>query len=140
MCSASVPGMKTTDAARQQVGREKWAKLVERWQQSGLSTSDFAAQAGVNPRTLSYWRWMLAREQSAEAPKRAEPNARRGREANVLATARRRNRAVSFVEVLPTPVAQSGFELELRSGAKLRLPWDFDAVAVRRLLSILEAP
>jgi len=58
----------------------------------------------------------------------------------VLATARRRNRAVSFVEVLPTPVAQSGFELELRSVAKLRLPWDFDAVAVRRLLSILEAP
>jgi hypothetical protein len=46
---------------RERVGREEWAKRVERWADSGLTASEFAAELGINPRTLSYWNVVRAR-------------------------------------------------------------------------------
>ena len=42
--------------------REEWAKRVERWQDSDLTAAEFAAELGINPRTLSYWKWRLGKE------------------------------------------------------------------------------
>jgi hypothetical protein len=39
---------------RTRVGREEWAKRVERWRDSGLTTAEFAAEVGINPKTLTY--------------------------------------------------------------------------------------
>jgi len=44
---------------------EQWAKRVERWKASGLSAKDFAAEAGLKPSTLAYWRWRLSRAERA---------------------------------------------------------------------------
>jgi hypothetical protein len=110
--------------------REVWVKRVERWQESGLRAHEFAGELGVNAATLAQWKYRLAAE------------AREGR-ANAPAT-----EAVEFVEldttaapVTPEP-ARSGtvFELLLPSGIAVRVPSDFDADALRRLVDVMTAP
>lgn len=49
--------------------REQWAKRVERWKDSGLSAKAFAAELGINARSLSWWRWQLSKG-DAPTPKR----------------------------------------------------------------------
>ena len=51
---------------RPRVERAEWAKRVERWRDSDLTTAEFAAEAGINPRTLTYWAWTLKREASGK--------------------------------------------------------------------------
>jgi transposase len=57
---------------RSRVAREEWAKRVERWRDSGLKCAEFAAEVGINPRTLTYWKWVLGKE--ARGEKRAWPS------------------------------------------------------------------
>jgi len=35
--------------------RAEWAKRVERWADSGLTSKEFAAELGINPRSLVFW-------------------------------------------------------------------------------------
>jgi DNA-binding CsgD family transcriptional regulator len=35
--------------------RAEWAKRVERWKDSGLTAKEFAAELGINPRSLVFW-------------------------------------------------------------------------------------
>jgi orotate phosphoribosyltransferase-like protein len=62
---------------RKRVDREEWAKRVERWRDSGLTTEEFAAELGINPKTLTYWAWTLKREASGK--KRVWPAKKRNR-------------------------------------------------------------
>lgn len=51
--------------------RAQWAELIRRWTSSGLSRAEFATRTGVDPRTLSWWRWRLGAvevESAAPAP------------------------------------------------------------------------
>ena len=115
---------------RTRVSRDEWAKRVERWRDSGLTTVEFAAELGINPHSLTYWAWTLKRE--AGGKKRVWP--KKSRKQAVA-----RKAAVSsapFVEVKShTPRAQ--FELEIR-GRRLHIPDGFDAQQLRSLLAILE--
>lgn len=38
---------------------EVWAKRIERWRDSGLTATEFAAEVGVNAKSLSHWKWRL---------------------------------------------------------------------------------
>lgn len=38
---------------------QQWQRITDEWARSGLSKYEFAAQRGVNPRTLEWWRWKL---------------------------------------------------------------------------------
>jgi hypothetical protein len=40
----------------------EWAKRVARWQDSGLTAKEFAAELNVNAGTLSYWKYKLRRQ------------------------------------------------------------------------------
>jgi hypothetical protein len=51
---------------RWRVARQDWAKRVERWRDTGLSCAEFAAELGVNTRTLTCWKWMLNKEARGE--------------------------------------------------------------------------
>ena len=108
--------------------REVWAKRVERWRESGLRANEFAAELGVNAATLAQWKYRLAAEARAERPSptmTTEP--------------------VRFVEVKATAepaalaVAKSTFEIVLPSGITVRVPSQFDATALRRLVDVMTA-
>ncbi len=110
-----------SDEQRVRVSRAEWAKRVERWRDSGLSAAEFGAEIGVNPRTLTYWKWMLGKgsrdAQPSSAPKKA----------------------AAFVEVHSTPT-NTGYELALSGGRRLQIPSGFDADTLARLLAVLERP
>lgn len=38
---------------------KQWARLVTRWQDSGLTAGEFGARVEVDPRSLHWWRWAL---------------------------------------------------------------------------------
>jgi transposase-like protein len=109
--------------SRERVGRAEWQKRIERWKDSGLSADQFAAELGINAGTLRYWKYTLEKESRvAVAPKSAPSPAR----------------AADLVEVRPAVISAAAFELELDTGRKLRIPAQFDADALERLLAVLE--
>ncbi len=107
---------------RGRTSRAEWAKRVERWRESGLSAAQFAGEIGINPRTLTYWKWVLGKEARGERPQ----------------TQNNRSEATSsFVEVRATP-SSAAFELVLGNGRRLQIPAAFDASTLERLLAVLE--
>lgn len=116
---------------RTRVGREEWAKRVERWRDSGLTTAEFAAEVGINARTLTYWAWTLKREATGE--KRVWPAKKKRPKATPAAASAR----APFVEV-SGQVGQQRFELEVR-GRRLHIPHGFDGQQLSLLLQVLES-
>jgi hypothetical protein len=112
--------------------RRKWAKRVARWLASGLTYQEFSAGAGLNPRTLKYWRWRLAHDEGAPASTALIPVAS----------------PPAFVEVSPAamiaathtlePEAADELEVVLLDGLRVRVPPRFDADALRRVVVTLE--
>ena len=102
--------------------RDTWAKRIERWNESGLSATEFAQETGVNARTLAFWKWRLGRDARAKRGSRS-----------------------TFVEV--TPAAMVGeiaadaepLEVIVRDTVRIRVPARCDFEAVRRLVAALEA-
>jgi transposase-like protein len=124
------------------VTRETWAKRVERWQDSGLTIAEFAREAGLNARSLSWWRWQLTTKASEEpAVKASETLAVKPGE-QPAAPRRRRARAskpsLTFVEVAAPAARREPLEVVLGGGRCIRVPVDFDATALERLLAVLE--
>lgn len=127
--------------SRSRVAREEWAKRVERWRDSGLRCAEFAAEIGVNPRTLTYWKWILGKE--ARGEKRTWPSRglqqRRARRPRGSETERRAAGGIPALVEVQTVAGDSRFEVELSAGRRLRVPASFDATELRRLLDVLEA-
>src|SRR5881394_4040381 len=94
---------------RTRVEREEWAKRVERWGDSGLTTAEFAAELGIHPKTLTYWAWTLKREASGK--KRVWSTKKRPVAAGQATTTAQKGPA--FVE-LPRHGSTARFELEVR--------------------------
>lgn len=106
--------------------RREWAERVGRWRRSGLTARRFAASIGVNAATLSHWAWRLNREKRD----RQRQTVKRRSAAGCVDTA-------SFVEIVPSRVLEQRFEIELVDGRRVRVPVDFDALALSRLLGLL---
>lgn len=79
---------------------------------SGLSVPAFAARAGLDAQRLYVWRRRLTGEASSTSP--------------------------AFIEVRSAAVAP--MEIVLAAGHVVRVAPSFDAVALRRLLDVLEQP
>ena len=115
---------------------------MERWRDSGLSCAEFAAEVGVNPRTLTYWKWVLGKE--ARGEKRSWPS-RKGRGprpqgAAVDGAAPSAASVVASLVEVHAAAHDARFELELGAGRRVLVPASFDAMELRRLLDVLEAP
>jgi transposase-like protein len=108
---------------RTRVGRAEWQKRIERWKDSGLSAEQFAAELGINAGTLRYWKYSFDKE---------------ARPAVVAKSTAAAAKAADLVEVRPVLVPGATFELELGLERKLRIPAQFDAAALERLLAVLE--
>ena len=107
--------------------REAWARRIARWQRSGLTAERFAAREGVNPRTLTFWKWKLGRDGGNATPPPARDGGDTGR--------------VAFVELLGATVAAAAppFEVVLGGGYRVSVAPGFDGAALRTLLDVLEA-
>jgi transposase len=113
----------------ERASREVWAKRVERWQDSGLTAKEFAAELDVSPNSLTFWKWKLRQPNNTGTPR-----PRRKREA------KQADASASFLQLVPTPGSQarSGhFEVVFASGTVVRVPHDFDESALRRLATVL---
>ena len=124
-----------TEQKRARVDREEWAKRVERWRDSGLPTAEFAAELGINARTLTYWAWILKREASGGKVRRPA-KARKQAAASAPAGSTPPRAVAAFVEVQGR-AAQGRFELEI-GGRRLHIPERFDEQQLRSLLALLE--
>ena len=94
---------------------QQWRQWLREWQASGLSVRGFCARRGLGvPRFYAWRREMIRRDaqQSAFVP------------VHVLADA--------------NPAKEGWLELMLADGRSVRIPPDFDATTLQRLLSVLE--
>jgi transposase len=109
--------------------REVWKKRVDRWRGSGLTAAEFAAKAGVNAGTLTYWKWKLGSVEKARRQGPGQPPVRRSEFVEVIPTA----------DVSPGPDATPSDALEVVLGGGLRIlvPARFDADALRRVVAVL---
>ena len=105
---------KTTEA--------RWRSVVREQESSGESVQAFARRHGLSSATLYWWRSHL-RRRSARRAERLQ---------------------LAPVTILPSKAstrasATAAFELELVNGRRLRVPADFDAGGLQRLLATLES-
>jgi hypothetical protein len=96
--------------------REEWRRLVGRWERSGQTAAAFAADAGVNVKTLQFWRYALVRAPDTGASAEVK----------------------GLVELRSVGWSDQRFEVDLPGGRRLRVPPAFDGDALRRLLAVLE--
>jgi hypothetical protein len=111
--------------------REDWMKRVERWQDSGLTAKEFAAELDVAPSSLTFWKWKL-RQSVNTAAKLREPRARDARTRDQSPT--------SFVQLVPTPSPHGRsdvLEVVCARGVIVRVPHDFDEPTLLRLVRVL---
>ena len=106
--------------------REQIAQLLDAYRASGKTQRDFADANAVPLSSLVYW---LGQERLRQKP---EPS-------------RREHAAPKWVEAVvgpeppqAEPVQSRCFQLQWPNGVRLRVPADFDAAALRRLLKALE--
>ena len=93
--------------------REEMARLLQQRERHGLTYRELSERCGVPAHTLSWWSWKLRRE-AEDLP--------------------------AFVEVkLASDDRCPGFEIEAPSGHLLRVPPNFDAAALLRLLEVLSS-
>ena len=110
--------------------RYEWAKRVQRWQDSGLSASEFASEMGLKAASLSYWKWRQKHESESNQGRRA-PKLRRAKPTRPR-----------FVEVNPAKLGAlvSGMDARLElvlADCVIRVPGGFDDDALRRVLAVV---
>ncbi len=106
-----------------QTARDRWAKRVQQWEQSGLTAAAFAAEWDINPRTLAFWKWKLRKEQAEVGAPTADSSPR-------------------FVDVTPPAsawwqVRAERIEVVIDDRIVVRIPDAFDPDALRRVVEAL---
>jgi hypothetical protein len=111
--------------------RAEWSKRVERWQESGLTAKEFAAELDVSPNSLTFWKWKLGRERSA--PKAAATSTVKPNDVTTL----------QFLQLVPThadaPNSSVSLEVVIRRDVVVRVPRGFDEETLTRVVRALGA-
>jgi transposase len=114
--------------------REEWAKRVERWQDSGLTAKEFAAELDVAPSSLTFWKWKLRRLETSDGDAGSSRGRRKRRAAKHEAA------STSFLQLVPTTSPQThadALEVVLSNGTVIRVSRDFDKPTLVRLVAVL---
>lgn len=122
--------------------RKQWEERVARWQESGLSAKEFAAEAGINHCTLAYWKYRLRKEGAAQDTSPAVASSSGFVEvpkAEVVVVQRKRTRGDAALR-RAGQAAQVSQPLEVRlpGGVSVVVPTGFDPATLKRLLAVLE--
>ena len=111
------------DLAKEQL----WRGLLQEWKLSEKSVRAFCAERGLDETKFYCWRRTIAKRDGSYTP-----SERAGKSSD---------QAPAFVPVeVKAPVAAATLEVVVSSGRVIRVPAEFDAAALRRLLMVLEAP
>lgn len=103
---------------------QEWAELVEQWQRSGLTAKEFAGQAGLNPKTLSWWKWYL----SGDGPHNKRRASRPAKGSGLVS-----------VEVVPARSVEAETPIEVVVDATvIRVRRGFDQDTLAQVLEVLE--
>lgn len=106
--------------AKRRLSKDEWRRHIEGLPHSGLSRDEYCAQQGLHPKTMLWW------ERTLRAG---------GRQSKA-----RSRKSSAFVEVTGALTAAADLRLELEvGGIKVRVPGSFEADALARVLSVLEA-
>lgn len=107
--------------------RNEWRADVEEWVRGGQTCREYAESVGLNPKSLSWWKWNLTKQGEVFAG--PEMSAETG--------------DVRFVEVTGTEALiadEAPTRLEVVWGdAVVRVPDDFESETLSRVLDTLEA-
>ena len=109
-----------------------WRRLLRLWQQSPSTVRDFCAQHRVSEPSFYAWRRTLARRQQQRTPSAGQRPTR-------PPDAAQADHSAAFVPlgVLPATAA-AVLEVVLGPDCLIRIPPDFDAATLRRLLAVLK--
>ena len=114
--------------------RAEWARRVTRWKDSGLPAKEFAAELGINARSLAWWKWQLSKP---EAPV-AATSPRRGRTRSAPMTALAKTISpMTFVEMTASDIGEP-LEIVLPSALRVRVPVGFDDATLARVLDVMD--
>jgi hypothetical protein len=112
---------------RDLVKEQYWRNIFQEWEQSKKSARAFCAERGIDEAKFYCWRRTIAERDGTYAPPRRSDKSS--------------DRLPAFVPVEVKPPAASGtLEVVVGSGRVIRVPAEFDASVLRRLLAVLEAP
>ena len=115
--------------------RAQWLKRVRRWAKSGLDAEAFAAQEGIEARTLVWWRWRLGMGPRAGVLPAVGEHVE-STTPTFLEVALRPAAAAARVVSLPDTTSEA---LEVHVGGhRVVVRPGFDEASLRRLLSVLE--
>ena len=105
-----------------------WRKHVQQWQRSGATQSQYCREHNLSIAAFHWWRRKLTPGQPGVDPQKELPTAL----------------ASTFTEIrIPagdTTAAAYTYEIVLPNRTQVRLPQNFDAEAVSKLVSLLGAP
>ncbi|HVW30387.1 MAG TPA: hypothetical protein VHC69_33745 [Polyangiaceae bacterium] len=90
-----------------------------------MTGKEFAAEIGVTPKALAWWKWHLAKEQPAKA---------------TWGRPRKRKTALSpmtFIEMAPAAKMEA-VEIVWPSGVRMLVPSGVDTSALGRIIDVLE--
>lgn len=123
--------MARADGIRSGQSREAfWRRVLNEQKRSGLNQTAFCRSKSLSPPTYFWWKREIA---ARDAKRMSSAKVCRGREE------RGAPRALIPVRVVERPATYSApFEIVLRDQKLLRVPQDFDAEGLRRLVLALE--
>ena len=107
-----------------------WQGVIAEWSRSGLSQAEFCRRHGIKVANFSWWKRRLSTLNKSKISQGS----------TVRPQKRATSSSNSFVEVRMTDGAQHiGYEVVLSGGRVIRLGHAFDAEAVSRLITAVEA-
>ena len=107
--------------------RAVWTKRVEQWLASGKSADAFAAEEGLNARSLKWWKWHLGAATSTKPSSRKPAALTRATSLS----------PITFVEMTSAVVAEP-IEIVLPSRVRVAVRANFDERTLVRVLDVLE--
>jgi hypothetical protein len=116
-----------------------WRRLLAEWERSGLSQAEFCRRRDIKAVNLAWWKRRLKGTDHADGGRRARQPRRGGRDGFVEVALRRGPSSAAAMGATTIIPASDRYEVVLPGGVGLRLPDDFDAERVARLVQALAA-
>ena len=114
-------------------GKERyWRQMLRRWRHSGRTVRDFCAANRLSEPTFYSWRRTIAARDQEAAPRQTTERDRRPTRAHESDGG-----GPTFVPIRVVATTPA-LEVVLRDGRVVRVPADFDAIALRQLLAVLD--